>query len=153
MMDLNQITADLRFLAANVIELSANCSMLSISDDDKREFSLDIKCSGPLVSDDIKIGKLRLTLDIIVKQESEDTEPDTFRLVLEGAFTAPVTVSDDDFMSLLNINGGAALYSIARAKIETISSLVYIEGKILLPMVNIVQYFEEANSTEDSLSE
>lgn len=46
-------------------------------------------------------------------------------------------------MEMLNINGGALLLSVARAKLETISSLTYAHGKIIIPMINMVQYFEE----------
>ena len=41
------------------------------------------------------------------------------------------------------------LYSIARSKIEAVSSLTYSDGKILLPMINIIQYYQERNSVND----
>lgn len=87
-------------------------------------------------------------INVAVLQENQELDPDTFDLVIEGAFSSPAEISDEDFMGLLNINGGAALYSIARAKIEAISSLTYAEGKILLPMVNIIQYYKERNNSD-----
>lgn len=51
-------------------------------------------------------------------------------------------------MDLLNVNGGAALFSIARSKLEVLSSLTYTEGKIVLPMIDIPQYFAERNMSQ-----
>ena len=148
-MNLNQVVANLDFIASAVHVLNVNCKMFKISDANKREFSLDIKCSKPTVREDAKLGKLLMQIKVSVMQENTDLEPDTFELVLEGVFSSPATLSDDDFLGLLNVNGGASLYSIARAKIEAISSLTYVEGKILLPMVNIIQYYRERKAAQE----
>lgn len=147
-MNLNQVTANLDFIASVVHILNVNCKMFKITDANKKEFSLDIKCSKPTIGENAKLGKLLMQINVSVMQENADLEPDTFELVLEGAFSSPVSLSDDEFMGLLNVNGGAALYSIARAKIEAISGLTYTEGKILLPMVNIIQYYQERNNSQ-----
>ena len=147
-MNLNQVTANLDFVTSSIHSLNVNSKMLRISNANKREFGLDIKCSKPSTTDNIKYGKLLMHVDVSVMHENADLAPDTFDLVIEGVFSSPADISDDEFMSLLNINGGAALYSIARAKIETISSLTYSDGKILLPMINIIQYYQERNSSK-----
>ena len=148
-MNLNQVAANLDFIASVVHTLNVNCKMFKITDANKREFSLDIKCSKPTIGEDAKFGKPLMQINVSVMQENADLEPDTFELVLEGIFSSPASLSDDEFMGLLNVNGGAALYSIARAKLEAISSLIYAEGKILLPMVNIIQYYQERNTSHE----
>lgn len=148
-MNLNQVTANLNFIASAVHTLNVNCKMFKITDANKREFSLDIKYSKPTIGEDLKYGKLLMQINVSVMPENADLAPDTFELVIEGIFSSPANLSDDEFMGLLNVNGGAALYSIARAKLEAISSLTYSEGKILLPMVNIIQYYQERNSSEE----
>ena len=148
-MDLNQVAANLAYITSSIHTLNVNCSMPKISNANKREFSLDIKCSNPIAGDEVKIGKLLMQINISILQEVADLAPDTIEFVIEGVFSTPASVSDNDFMTLLNINGGAALYSIARAKIEAISSLIYAEGKVLLPMVNIIQYFQEMKSSKE----
>ena len=75
-----------------------------------------------------------------------DTESITVQPNTQGVFKASNEITDEKFMELLNINGGAALFSIARSKIEVLSSLTYTEGKIILPMINIIQYFAERNA-------
>ena len=89
-----------------------------------------------------------MEIHVTVKPEDSQLPEDTIVLVIEGTFSSPSTIPDQEFLMLLNVNGGAALYSIARAKVETISSLTYAEGKIVLPMVNILQFYQERNSTE-----
>lgn len=146
-MNLNQITADLNFVSSSVRKITFNCNLSSISDNNK-EFSLDIKCSKPTSSNGRKFGKLLMQINVSVLQENIELKPDTFELVIEGVFSSSEMLPDEEFLGLLNINGGAALYSVARAKIEAISSLVYADGKILLPMINIIQYFQERDANK-----
>ncbi len=94
------------------------------------------------------VGNLLMQISITVK--SEDNNPDdSFAIALEGSFWANKDMDDDRFLDLLNINGGAALYSIARSKLETISAVTYEEGKILLPMINMIQFFQQASVGND----
>ena len=90
-----------------------------------------------------------MQVDVSLKKEDETLEPDTFKVVLEGVFKASAELDDDKFMELLNINGGASLFSIARSKIEVLSSITYSEGKVLLPMINVIQYFQERNTNNE----
>ena len=147
-MKLNQIAANIDIVASFVHTINVNCKMPKITESNRREFSLDIKCAPPINDDEGKIGRLLMQIIISVFQENTELEPDTFEFVIEGVFSSHENISDDEFMDLLNINGGAALYSIARAKIETVSGLTYADGKILLPMVNIIQYFQERSESE-----
>ena len=145
-MDLNQITTNFNIITTVVHKLSARCRMFKISDDNSKEFSLDIKCSKPTIDENEMFGKLLMQITVSVLQENTELPADQFDLIIEGVFASPADISEDEFLQMLNINGGAALYSIARAKLEAFSSLIYAEGKILLPMVNIVQYFNQRNA-------
>ena len=148
-MNLNQIAANLNIVTTVVHNITANCKMFKISDTNKREFSLDIKCSKPTINENTKYGKLLMQISVSIMQENAELTPDTFNLVIEGIFSSASDLSDEEFLELLNVNGGAALYSIARAKLEAFSSLTYAEGKILLPMVNIVQYYKERAASKE----
>ena len=142
-MELNKIIAELDFISATVhnIEMTNNSSELLQSS--KRSFSLDIKHNEPIVQGNKKYGGLLLEINISVEHEEPELSNDSVKLVIEGRFSASSAIDDDEFLEMLNINGGAALYSIARAKIEAISGIVYDEGKLLLPMINIVEYYQE----------
>ncbi len=145
-MDFNKISADLDFIASVVHNIEMNANMVAITSATKQTFDLDIKCTNPVIENESKFGKLLMQIN--VKLQDENELPDTLTMVLEGVFSADENMDDDKFMELLNINGGAVLFSIARSKIEVISSLTYIEGKITLPMVNIIQYFQERNNDQ-----
>lgn len=124
--------------------------MYQISDKNRRKFSLDIRYRKPEQKEDKKYGGLLVVVEVFIDTEVPDDHPDHIYIALEGAFSSPASVSDEDFEELLNINGGSVLYAIARAKIETISATIYQSGKILLPMVNIIQYFEEKSKEQES---
>ena len=148
-MILDQIIAKLNIVDTIVHNIEVNARMVGISDANQKEFGLDIKCSKPIVKDDVKLGRLLLQVNVSVKHEEDSEKQDTFHLTMEGVFSSDASVEDNEFLSLLNINGGAALYSIARAKLEMISGITYSNGKILLPMINMVQYYQERNDSKN----
>jgi hypothetical protein len=49
------------------------------------------------------------------------------------------------FKQLVAIKGAAALIGIARGKIENISSSIFDNGKIVIPFVNVVDYYKSLN--------
>lgn len=149
-MDLNKITADLDFVSSSIHNVEIKSNLIRISNKTKKSFGLDIKCSEPLLKDNEKFGKLLMQVEVLIFKDDEDTPSDSFKVILDGIFKASNELDDEKFMQLLNINGGAALYSIARSKIEVLSSLTYTEGKIILPMINILQYFAEKNASNSA---
>ena len=153
MININQIIANLDIVTACVHNIKMTCNMQKIPETCKKEFSMDIKCSRIKLEGDVKVGKLLMQLDISMTPSGEDMVSDTFEIVIEGIFKSPAEISDAEFLKLLNINGGAALYSIARSKIETISSLTYSEGKIMLPMINMVQYYNDRLESKQNIKD
>ena len=61
-----------------------------------------------------------------------------------------VETKDEEFFTTLWLNGSTALYSIARGKIETISTAVLNNGKIVLPMVNMIELLKAQFEAEDA---
>ncbi len=149
-MNLDQVAANFDIVSCSIRKIEADCRMHQISDKNRRKFSLDIRYRKPEQKEDKKYGGLLVVVEVFIDTEVPDNHPDHIYIALEGAFSSPASVSDEDFEELLNINGGSVLYAIARAKIETISATIYQSGKILLPMVNIVQYFEEKSKEQES---
>ena len=148
-MDFNKISAEIDFIGSSVKQVEIKADMIRILNNSKKSFGLDIKCSKPLIKDNQKFGKLLMQVDVSIFKEDEELEPDIFKLIMEGIFKSSKNIEDDKFMELLNVNGGAALYSIARTKMEVLSGLTYSEGKIVLPMINVVQYFAERKTTKE----
>ena len=52
-------------------------------------------------------------------------------------------ITEDEFIRLVSINGVASMIGIARGKIESISSSIYNNGKVVIPFVNVVEYYKE----------
>ena len=142
-MNLNQIIANLSIVSTALHSIEVDARMSDITEDTPMEFGLDIKYSDPVIEGQTKYGRLLLKINVIVKSAKKTEKPDTFQMVMEGVFAADSSMEDSKFLPLLNINGGAALYSIARAKLEAISGITYSSGKILLPMINMVEYYRE----------
>ena len=90
-----------------------------------------------------KLGRVKLELNGTFSVTDHPEANCTYHFVFNGEFSTPVDTPDKDFHKALWFNGSTALYGIARAKIETISSMIMQSGKISLPMVNMVELVKE----------
>ena len=61
---------------------------------------------------------------------------------IEGAFLSTKDVEEENFKQLVLVNGAAAIIGIARGKLEAISGNIFNNGKIVIPFVNIVDYYK-----------
>jgi hypothetical protein len=61
---------------------------------------------------------------------------------LEGAFISRDGIDEDAFKKLVIINGAAAIIGIARGRIEAMTASVFNNGKIVIPFVNVVDYYK-----------
>ena len=69
-----------------------------------------------------------------------------YKVVVEGEFSASKEKSNEEFEKLLWFNGASVLYSIARAKLETITAMIFANGKISLPLVNMVELVKQQSA-------
>lgn len=92
---------------------------------------------------DLKLGILDLKIMVF-----SEADPNSISLNMEyrGIFSAPLNMDEETFEKMLRVNGCAALYSMARATINSISSQVFSFGNIVLPMVNFVRFHEIEDS-------
>ena len=86
-----------------------------------------------------------MQIDFEVEINQNEEEKCKIQLSLEGAFISDTDVAYSEFKDLVMINGAAALIGIARGKIETISANVFNNGKIVIPFVNVVDYYKSFN--------
>ena len=85
----------------------------------------------------------QMTIDFEIKLRQMDKQECEIHLSLEGAFLSDENVNEDMFKELVMLNGAAALIGIARGKIEAMSASVFNEGKIVIPFVNVVDYYKD----------
>ena len=97
-MDLNRIPAELDFVGSSIHNVEIKADMVTISNETKKTFGLDIKCSNPLVKGNEKFGKLLMLVEVSLFKEDPEVEPDTFKIVIEGMFKTSSDVNDEKFM-------------------------------------------------------
>ncbi|NLZ82659.1 MAG: hypothetical protein GX915_03230 [Clostridiales bacterium] len=140
-MNFNMITSELNFQGCTIRKLKVDNSIISISSDIVRKIGLEIVPFEINMDQEKKYGKL--LMKIVVELEENLKNVANIELVIEGAFSVPSSVDESTFKELILINGAASLYSIARSKIENISATTFLEGKIIIPMINIYDYYKE----------
>ena len=141
-MELNNVLADIQPINVCIRELSVQNVDGILPPENQQSHNLVVEHSEIQTVDGKKQQGLRLNLESKIKGTGENI----IRLVLEGHFEShDGRIDEKSFIELVKYNGTAALYSIARAKIEELTSLVFSSGKIIMPMINIINYFDENN--------
>lgn len=140
-MELNYITKGLELVGTTVKELKIENTIIDIERDAKRSFGLEINEPEFEEIDDATYAQMTIDFDVEITQ-SED-EVCRIHLSMEGAFWSGEEVELDTFKELVIINGAAALVGIARGKIEALSANVFNNGKVVIPFVNVIDYYKE----------
>lgn len=149
-MHLNDVASDFTFIGSTINNLELKNNIIALDDDATKNVNMDIDVSTLNKLKD-EIGPytqacVQLTLDIHLKNPSNQSTSTpatcTLRISVDGCFITR-SIDDQTFNNMLYINGGSTLYSIARSHVLTISSQAFMEGKILLPLVNMVEFVEE----------
>ena len=149
-MNINQVAADLEMVGCSVRNLSITNDLISIRDDDELHLDLDILpvYEGIIEQDHRGIVVLNLYIDS-VRKEREDQKME-ISVTFEALFRSTDSMEEQAFIELLIINGATALYSLARGKIEAISASIFLDGKIVLPFVNIIQYYHQKYTSAEN---
>lgn len=84
-----------------------------------------------------------MQIDFEVEINQSESQTCKLQLVLEGAFLSERNMEEKQFKELVIVNGAAALIGVARGKIEAISANVFNNGKIVIPFVNVIDYYKE----------
>jgi hypothetical protein len=140
-MEFNKITSEMKFLGCSIRELNITNNAIALSSDIKKKISMDVETSEIVKGKDDLHARLLLTIEISLV--SDDLEVGNINLSIEGAFAVPEKVEEDEFKKMILLNGATTLYSIVRGKIEAVTAMTFTEGKITLPMVNMIEFYEE----------
>lgn len=149
-MNINQVAADLEMVGCSVRNLSITNDLISIRDDDELHLDLDILPIYEGIIEQEHRGRVVLNLHIdSVRKEREDQKME-ISVTFEALFRSTDSMEEQAFIELLIINGATALYSLARGKIEAISASIFLDGKIVLPFVNIIQYYHQKYTSAEN---
>ena len=140
-MELNYIVKGLELIGTTVKELKIENSIIDIERDAKRSFGLEI--NEPVFEEIDDEIYAQMTIDFDVEISQLEDEECRIHLSMEGAFCSDKEVELDTFKELVIINGAAALVGIARGKIEALSATIFNNGKVVIPFVNVIDYYKE----------
>lgn len=140
-MELNLIAAGIELIGTTVKNLNIDNNIVDVEKDGKRSFGLYINEPKFQITDDTLFAQMTIDFELEIKQ-SEKQECN-IQLSIEGAFASNADVEEEEFRELVIINGAAALIGIARGKLEAISANVFNNGKIVIPFVNVLDYYKK----------
>lgn len=139
-MELNRIATGIKLVGTTIKEISVENNIVNVQKEAKRSFGLNINEPSFETIDEGLFSQMAIDFEV----EIEQTEDRNFKLELslEGAFLSEKNTEEEDFKQLVIINGAAALISIARGKIESITSNIFDSGKVVIPFVNVIDYYK-----------
>lgn len=140
-MEFNLVSPGLELIGTTVKKLTVDNSIVNMSQDAKRSFGLNINEPEFEIMDDTIFAQMLIDFEIEIEQENDMSCG--IELSIEGAFLSDGEIDNTRFEELVRINGAVALIGIARGKIESISASILNSGKIVIPFVNIVDYYKE----------
>ena len=146
-MELNLIATGIELLVASVAKLTVDNTIVDIENDAQRSFGMTI--NEPQFQNIEKtreiFSQMTIDFDIIINQSDNDNC--NIHFTITGAFLSKGKISEEDFKQLVAINGASALIGIARGKIESLSSSIFNNGKIVIPFVNVIDYYKATISS------
>ena len=135
-MELNRIATGIKLVGTTIKEISVENNIVNVQKEAKRSFGLNS-------FENIDEGLFsQMAIDFEVEIEQAEDRNFKLELSLEGAFLSEKNTEKEDFKQLVIINGAAALISIARGKIESITSNIFDSGKVVIPFVNVIDYYK-----------
>ena len=139
-MELNRIATGIKLVGTTIKEISVENNIVNVQKEAKRSFGLNINEPSFENIDEGLFSQMAIDFEV----EIEQAEDRNFKLELslEGAFLSEKNTEEEDFKQLVIINGAAALISIARGNIESITSNIFDSGKVVIPFVNVIDYYK-----------
>lgn len=139
-MEFNLITTGIELVGTTIKTLSVENNIVDIEKEAKRSFGLNINEPHFEKINDIYFSQM--TIDIEIEIEQSENQKCKIQLSLEGAFVSAQDAEEDTFRQLVAVNGAAAIIGIVRGKIETITSNIFNNGKIVIPFINVIDYYK-----------
>ena len=149
-MDVKLPFADLQMLGTSIRTLTFRNPFIGIDDNGDYKRRVDLSHTITEIEErepQSLVGGVILEIKATVSLGKEKL---SIALCIEGGFQCE-NANREDFEKLLNINGVAALYSIARSIILSLSAQSLAYGNVLLPMINVYKYSQAIDSKKEQL--
>lgn len=139
-MELNMIATGIELVGTTVKSLTIDNSIVDAERDGKRNFGININEPEFQQTDNKWFAQILIDFEIDIIQTEE--QKCSVQLSVEGAFLSEENADMETFKELVIVNGAAALIGIARGKIEAITANIFNNGKIVIPFVNVIDYYK-----------
>ena len=139
-MELNLIATGIELIGTTIKSINVENNIVDVERKAKRSFGLNINEPQFEKVDNDYFSKMTIDFEIDVEQSEE--QRCKIELSLEGAFISGQEIDEDAFKKLVIVNGASAIIGIARGKIETITANIFNNGKIVIPFVNVIEYYK-----------
>ena len=145
-MDSKNISSPFQLLQNNVLEFtfSNNETICLDNEDVQRVCNTEYNIVKVEKSNSSHLGAIELTIEAkrLIKKNNCGF---SLKLCINGIFSAPLDMPEEIFCRMLELNGIAALYSIARGKISSLASLCYPSEPVIIPMINVNKLVKQKN--------
>ncbi|MGN0182915.1 MAG: hypothetical protein ACI4DP_10995 [Candidatus Ornithomonoglobus sp.] len=152
-MDISNEISTFQFISSDVtnVDIQNNLFFCNLPKDTwQRTFDVDYDIEYVSNENNRWSGILGLTFSLSIDSSENDERIFSFKISVKGVFVAPISMTQEEFEGMLELNGLTALYSVARGTIASISSDVTNFERILLPMLNIKKLVDKKHSeTQD----
>lgn len=138
-MEFNVITTGIELIGTTVKSLTIDNSIVDAEREGKRRFGININEPEFQRTDNRWFAQILIDFEIEIYQAEE--QECRIQLSIEGAFWSGENADKGAFKELVIVNGAAALIGIARGKIEAITANTFNNGKIVIPFVNVIDYY------------
>ncbi|MFR4319380.1 MAG: hypothetical protein ACLT2Z_08485 [Eubacterium sp.] len=139
-MELNLISTGIELIGTTIKSVSVENNIVDVEREAKRNFGLNI--NEPYF-ETIEAGLFaQMTIDFDVEIEQSEEQKFKLEMSLEGAFLSSRDVDENSFKQLVGVNGAAAIIGMARGKIEAITANIFNNGKVVIPFVNVIDYYK-----------
>lgn len=145
----NKFLSDFQIIGSTIKSVKIKNDFLSLSNNNNMKRKIDISHllgDIDLIEDgQFYSGTIILNIKVNISQNKNKYNVD---ISIEGCFNAPSEIGEETFKSMLELNGIASLYSIARAFVQSTTSQTLLAGSVLLPMINVVEYSRNLNNKD-----
>lgn len=142
-MELNHVSTGIELVGTTIKNISVENTIVDIEREAKRGFGLNINEPYFEAVEDGFFSQMTIDFEITIEQS--ENQNFKMKLSLEGAFISEDRVDEKAFKQLVEINGAAAIIGMARGKIEAITSNIFNNGKIVIPFVNVIDYYKSVS--------
>lgn len=139
-MELNIVTSGIELIGTTIKNISVENNIVDVEREAKRNFGLNI--NEPHFEEIEGCFFSQMTIDFEIEIEQSENQKFKLDMSLEGAFLSEEGIDEKNFKQLVGVNGAAAIIGIARGKIETITANIFNNGKVVIPFVNVIDYYK-----------